>query len=144
MKVGISCDLKRAGDRDFRCFFELSQQVIGGKWKFKILFYLSQNSVMRFGELRDAIYGISEKVLIQQLKELAADQIVHREVYKQVPPKVEYSLTPLGQTLIPTLENLFDWGQKYASHLVAQKCNMPIEPGEILDDIELRVKEVTD
>ncbi|MBC17411.1 MAG: transcriptional regulator [Desulfovibrio sp.] len=144
MKVGISCDLKRAGDRDFRCFFELSQQVIGGKWKFKILFYLSQNSVMRFGELRDAIYGISEKVLIQQLKELAADQIVHREVYKQVPPKVEYSLTPLGQTLIPTLENLFDWGQKYASHLVAQKCKMPIEPGEILDDIELRVKEVTD
>lgn len=144
MKVGISCDLKRAGDRDFRCFFELSQQVIGGKWKFKILFYLSQNSVMRFGELRDAIYGISEKVLIQQLKELAADQIVHREVYKQVPPKVEYSLTPMGQTLVPTLENLFDWGQKYASHLVAQKCNMSIEPGEILDDIELRVKEVTD
>lgn len=141
MKVNTSCTPKRAGDRDFNCFFELSQQVIGGKWKPKILFYLGTHPVMRFGELRDSIIGISEKMLIQQLKELVADGMVHREVYKVVPPKVEYSLTPMGLTLIPILENLFDWGQQYASHLVAEQCSLSIEPGEVLEDIEQRVTE---
>lgn len=139
MKIEASCTPKRAGERDFNCFFELSQQVIGGKWKPKVLFYLGQNPVMRFGELRDAIVGISEKMLIQQLKELAADGVVHREVYRQVPPKVEYSLTPMGRTLIPILENLYDWGQQYASHLVAEACDMELMPGEVLEDIESRV-----
>jgi len=58
-----------------------------------------------------------------------------------VPPKVEYSLTPMGRTLIPILKHLFDWGQQYASHLVAKKCSMQLEPGEVLDDIEQRVTE---
>lgn len=139
MRVEVSCTPKRAGGRDFTCFFELSQQVIGGKWKPKILFYLGVNPVMRFGELRDAIIGISEKMLIQQLKELVKDGMVHREVYKVVPPKVEYSLTPMGRTLMPILQGLFDWGQQYASHLVATRCNQPLEPGQVLDDIEQRV-----
>ena len=139
MNVMTSCAPKRAGHREFNCFFELSQMVIGGKWKPKILFYLGQNPVMRFGELRDSIIGISEKMLIQQLKELDADGIVHREVYKQVPPKVEYSLSPMGRTLIPILEYLFDWGEKYASFLVARQCSLSLEPGEVLEDIEKRV-----
>ncbi len=141
MKVNERCTSKRAGNKKFNCFFELSQQVIEGKWKLKILFYLGQNPVLRFGRLRDSINGISEKMLIQQLKELIADGLVHREVYKQVPPKVEYSLTPMGNTLIPILEKLFAWGQQYASHLVAQECSMSLEPGEVFEDIEQRVTE---
>jgi DNA-binding HxlR family transcriptional regulator len=113
--------------------------VIGGKWKPKILFYLGQNPVMRFGQLRDSIIGISEKMLIQQLKELVKDGVVHREVYKEVPPKVEYSLTPMGRTLIPILELLFSWGQQYASYLVADSAEEVFEPGEVLEGIEERV-----
>lgn len=139
MEVHASCSPKRAGGRDFNCFFQLSQMVIGGKWKPKILFYLGQNPVMRFGQLRDAIIGISEKMLIQQLKELVKDGLVHREVYKEVPPKVEYSLTPMGRTLIPILESLFIWGRQYASFLVAESCQQNIEPGEVLENIEKRV-----
>ncbi|NDV27555.1 helix-turn-helix domain-containing protein [Desulfovibrio sp. JC010] len=122
------------------CYFQLSQMIIGGKWKPKILFYLGQNPVMRFGELRDSIIGISEKMLISQLKELVSDGIVHREVYKVVPPKVEYSLTPIGKTLIPILENMFEWGQQYASHLVAESSLQDIEPGEVMEDLDERVK----
>lgn len=139
MKIHASCTPKRAGERDFNCFFELSQMVIGGKWKPKILFYLGQEPVMRFGELRDSILGISEKMLIQQLKELVKDGVVHREVYREVPPKVEYSLTPMGKTLIPILENLYAWGRQYASYLVAESCQQELKPGEVLADIEQRV-----
>lgn len=139
MKSHSSCTPKRAGDKNFNCFFQLSQMVIGGKWKPKILFYLGQEPVMRFGELRDSIIGISEKMLIQQLKELVKDGVVHREVYKEVPPKVEYSLTPMGKTLIPILENLFSWGQQYASYLVAESCQQELAPGDVLDDLEMRV-----
>lgn len=139
MDIYTSCSPKQAGERSFNCFFELSQMIIGGKWKPKILFYLGQNPVMRFGELRDSIIGISEKMLIQQLKELAKDGVVHREVYKEVPPKVEYSLTPMGKTLIPILEHLFSWGKQYASFLVAESCQQELAPGEVLEDIETRV-----
>lgn len=135
----LQCEAKQAGGREFRCFFELSQMIIGGKWKPKILFYLGQEEVMRFGQLRDSIYGVSEKMLIQQLRELEADGIVHREVYREVPPKVEYSLTPMGQTLIPILETLFNWGKSYASHLVTERDEKPLPAGAILPDIETRV-----
>jgi DNA-binding HxlR family transcriptional regulator len=113
--------------------------VIGGKWKPKVLFHLGRTPVMRFGQLRDSIVGISEKMLIQQLKELVADGVVHREVYREVPPKVEYSLTPMGRTLIPVMDALYAWGRCYASHLVAEQCRLPLEPGEILEDIDERV-----
>jgi DNA-binding HxlR family transcriptional regulator len=114
--------------------------VIGGKWKPKILFYLGNNEMIRFGQLRDDIGEISEKMLIQNLRELEKDGIVHREVYKQVPPKVEYSLTEMGRTLIPILENLFCWGQQYASFLLSCGGECSVKPGEILDDIEQRVE----
>ena len=135
----MQCETKQAGGREFRCFFELSQMIIGGKWKPKILFYLGQEEVLRFGELRDAINGVSEKMLIQQLRELEADGIVHREVYREVLPKVEYSLTPVGRTLIPILETLFEWGKSYASYLVAGTEGGALAPGQIMEDIENRV-----
>lgn len=134
-----ACRARRAGDKDFMCYFQLSQMVIGGKWKPKVLFYLGRKGTMRFGQLRDAIVGVSEKVLIQQLRELEADGIVHREVYRQVPPKVEYSLTPIGQTLIPILQALFSWGQQYASHLVASSQGADLEPGAIMEGLDEKV-----
>ena len=134
-----TCSLKRAGDREFRCYFQLSQMVIGGKWKPKVLFHLGRDGTLRFGKLRDAIDGISEKMLIQQLRELERDRIVHREVYRQVPPKVEYSLTPMGRTLLPVLDALFAWGQQYASFLVAPSAEEALPPGRIYDDLEERV-----
>ncbi len=83
--------------------------VIGGKWKLILVCRLYEG-VKRFGELRRSIPGITTKMLTQQLRELERDDIVHREVYKQVPPKVEYTLTPFGQSLKPVVTALNDWG----------------------------------
>lgn len=130
------CSLKQAADKTFHCYFELSQMIIGGKWKPKILFYLSHEGPMRFGVLRDSIRGVSEKMLIQQLRELERDGIVHREVYKQVPPKVEYSLTGIGETLIPIMRILFKWGKQYASFRIATAEGRRIDPGQVLEDLD--------
>ena len=131
------CDIKKAGDVEFRCYFQLATMIIGGKWKPKVLFYLAQKEVVRFGVLRRSIFGISEKMLIQSLKELEKDGLVNRKVYREVPPKVEYSLTDLGKSFIPVLTGMFEWGKSYASYLVAkEKKNCVYEPGIIFDNID--------
>ena len=135
------CDAKKAGDLEFRCYFQLAMMVIGGKWKPKVLFHLGQNDVVRFGALRRAVYGISEKMLIQSLKELEKDGLVNRKVYRQVPPKVEYSLTAIGRSFVPVLNAMFNWGQSYASYLVAQQnkgCEYQI--GDVFDNIDKLVQ----
>lgn len=134
------CDIKKAGTVEFRCYFQLAMMVIGGKWKPKVLFYLGQNDAVRFGALRRAVFGISEKMLIQSLKELEKDGLVNRKVYRQVPPKVEYSLTEIGKSFVPVLNAMFDWGRSYASFLVAREkeaCDYRV--GEILEDIDALV-----
>lgn len=87
-------------------------QVIGGKWKPLILFYLKRGT-LRFSELRRSVPQVTQKMLTDQLRELERDGIVHREVYPQVPPKVEYSLTPYGKSLAPVLEAMATWGTKH-------------------------------
>ncbi len=84
--------------------------MIGGKWKGLIIWELSERPV-RFGVLKRIIAGISEKMLIQQLRELETDGLVHREVFHQVPPRVEYSLTSRGRSLNDALTPLCDWGK---------------------------------
>jgi DNA-binding HxlR family transcriptional regulator len=131
------CDVKKAGDVEFRCYFQLAMMVIGGKWKPKVLFHLGQNDAVRFGALRRAVFGISEKMLIQSLKELEKDGLVNRKVYRQVPPKVEYSLTDIGRSFVPVLNAMFIWGQSYASYLIAQQqkgCDY--KAGEVFDNLE--------
>jgi DNA-binding HxlR family transcriptional regulator len=131
------CDAKKAGDVEFRCYFQLAMMVIGGKWKPKVLFYLGQNEAIRFGALRRAVFGISEKMLIQSLKELEKDGLVNRKVYRQVPPKVEYSLTEIGRSFVPVLNAMFNWGQSYASYLIAQQnegCEYKI--GDVFENID--------
>ena len=131
------CDAKKAGDVEFRCYFQLAMMVIGGKWKPKVLFYLGQNDTVRFGVLRRAVFGISEKMLIQSLKELERDGLVNRKVYRQVPPKVEYSLTEIGQSFVPVLNAMFNWGQSYASYLIAhQKKDDDYQIGDVLENID--------
>ena len=135
------CDVKKAGDVEFRCYFQLAMMVIGGKWKPKVLFHLGQNNVVRFGALRRAIFGISEKMLIQSLKELEKDGLVNRKVYRQVPPKVEYSLTEIGRSFVPVLDAMFNWGKSYASYLIAQqKDGGDYQVGDVLKNIDELVK----
>jgi len=84
-------------------------RILEGRWKLVILFHLFGGHVRRFSELRRAIPAVSEKMLIQQLRQMERDGIVHRFVYHQVPPKVEYSLTDWGQALCPALDALLKW-----------------------------------
>lgn len=107
-----------AGNRTYSCGLDAAVDIVGGKWKPLILWALSTGS-HRFGALRRTVEGISEKVLIQQLRELQRDGIVRRDVHEQVPPKVVYSLTPLGETLNTALEPLGDWGDRHLDHITA-------------------------
>jgi DNA-binding HxlR family transcriptional regulator len=86
--------------------------LIGGKWKSIILFYLLDET-LRFSELQRSIPDITQRMLTLQLRELEADGIVKRTVYKQIPPKVEYSLTELGTTLSPIILAMKQWGHDY-------------------------------
>jgi DNA-binding HxlR family transcriptional regulator len=88
---------------------ERALRMLEGRWKLVILFHLFGGKVLRFSELERAIPGISQKMLIQQLRQLETDGIVVRTIYHQVPPKVEYGLTPWGQSLCPALDAFLLW-----------------------------------
>ncbi|RZI39579.1 transcriptional regulator, partial [Herbaspirillum sp. HC18] len=94
----------------FTCGLDATLRVIAGKWKPLILYFVAQDGPTRYGELRRAIRDVSDKVLIQQLKELEADGVLRRNDYKEVPPRVDYTLTELGQSLARALEPLCQWG----------------------------------
>jgi DNA-binding HxlR family transcriptional regulator len=91
------------------CAVETTLEIIGGRWKVLILRELFSGT-KRFSELQRLLVGITQKMLTQQLRELEQDGLVHRQVYPVVPPKVEYSLTDLGQTLQPVLQAMHEWG----------------------------------
>lgn len=102
----------------YSCGLEAALQVIGGKWKVLILWALREKP-HRFGELRRQIQGISEKILIQHLKEMEADGIVTRKDYKEVPPRVDYALTSFGASLLEALAPISAWGQKHMQRIAA-------------------------
>jgi len=111
------CKIKEIGGKRYRCYFELTLSVIGGKWKPIILYHLSLADAVRFGELRRGMPEVTERMLTRQLRELEADGLVHREVYREVPPRVEYSLTDMGASLIPILKQMRAWGVEYEDFL---------------------------
>ncbi|MGE4290587.1 MAG: winged helix-turn-helix transcriptional regulator [Desulfovibrio sp.] len=111
------CGIKELGGKRYHCSFELTLQLIGGKWKPIILYKLGGGQVLRFSELRRTMPSITQKMLTQQLRELEADGLVFREVYPQVPPKVEYSLTELGRSIMPVLNQLCEWGKRYEASM---------------------------
>lgn len=103
-----------------RTGLEAALNVIGGKWKTLILWEL-YGQPSRPGELRRTIGGISEKVLIQQLRELERDGLVHREQFHEIPPRVEYSLTPLGRSAMDATMPLCEWGERHLSQLLPER-----------------------
>ncbi|GAB3284428.1 winged helix-turn-helix transcriptional regulator [Parasphingorhabdus pacifica] len=94
------------------CTIEVAMAVVGGKWKFVILKHLFPGA-QRFGELKRALPGITQRMLTRQLRELEADGLILRTVYREVPPKVEYSLTAIGRSLENIADQLDQWGQWY-------------------------------
>lgn len=92
-----------------QCPVTATLQLIGGRWKTRILYCLTFGT-KRFGEIAVRIPDISRKVLTEQLKELSADGLIHREQYKEIPPRVEYTLTELGISLLPIIHELEKWG----------------------------------
>lgn len=95
-----------------RCPVETTLEMIGGKYKALILWHLSDGT-LRFSELKKAISNATPKMLTQQLRELESDRLIHRKVYPVIPPKVEYSLTETGRSLLPVLMAMRDWGAAY-------------------------------
>lgn len=95
------------------CPINYTLSILGGKWKWAILWLISTNGVIRYGRLKENLPSIAHKTLSHQLKGLESNELIHREQYNQVPPKVEYSLTNKGKTLIPILELMSQWGNKY-------------------------------
>jgi DNA-binding HxlR family transcriptional regulator len=104
-------------NKNYTCTFEITMDLIGGKWKPIIIWHLGTKGTQRFNEIRKLLPQITQKMLTQQLRELEADNLVVRKVYPQVPPKVEYSLTELGETLMPILSMMCTWGGEYYKQL---------------------------
>lgn len=98
------------------CPISTVQYLISGKWKMIILFHLSQGT-RRFNELQRLCKDISQPILTKQLRELEGDGMVHREIYKEIPPRVEYSLTEMGQSFIPVLKTMGEWGKVYINSM---------------------------
>lgn len=88
---------------------ESAFRILEGRWKMVIIFHLFARGVLRFSELEKAIPGVSQKMLIQQLRELEREGVVSRKIYPQVPPKVEYCLTQWGKAMCPALDQLLEW-----------------------------------
>lgn len=107
--------MSRLEKQKFNCEKELTLSIIGGKWKMLIMWHLGKEGTKRFNELRGLIPGITQRMLVSQLRELEDDQVVHREVYPVVPPKVEYSLTEEGLSLLPILDAMYAWGKNYSN-----------------------------
>ena len=99
-------------DNNYRCTVSVTLEIIGGKWKSLILWQLSFKT-LRFSQLQRRLGKVTQNMLTQQLRELEADGIIHREIYAEVPPRVEYSLTPLGESVVPVLQQMYLWGKEY-------------------------------
>lgn len=99
------------------CQVDKALEAIVGKWKHKILFHMIKEEKIRFNELKRSIPGITQKMLTSQLRELEEQDLINRKVYAQIPPKVEYSLSEHGKSLIPLLKMMSAWGNEHVKHI---------------------------
>ncbi|HUC91159.1 MAG TPA: winged helix-turn-helix transcriptional regulator [Paenibacillus sp.] len=116
--------MTRNAGKVFNCEKELTLSIIGGKWKMIILWHLGKEGTKRFNQLRALIPDITQRMLTTQLRELEEDGIVNRKVYAVVPPKVEYSLTERGESLIPILDLMYDWGKNYMVEVLGDQASI--------------------
>ena len=112
------------------CPAERAVYFLGGKWKIRILFNLSQKKKIRFGELKKDLKTITQQMLSKQLKELETDGIVNRKVHQVVPPKVEYSLTEFGLSVMPILRSFSEWNKRN-TRTISLKLNKHFEENRI-------------
>ena len=111
--MNSKCNILMIKNKEYGCFFDITIDLIGGKWKPIIIWQLGTKGTKRFSELKKLLPQITQKMLTQQLRELESDGLVERRVYPQVPPKVEYSLTAMGESLMPILRMMHGWGKSY-------------------------------
>ncbi|RSL31468.1 HxlR family transcriptional regulator [Salibacterium salarium] len=107
----------------FNCEKELTLSLINGKWKITTIYHLGHDGTMRFNEIKRLFPKITHKVLTSQLRELEEDGLIHREVYPEVPPRVEYSLTELGESLMPIIQSMYHWGQENMKHFTEESLS---------------------
>lgn len=100
---------KKKLEDDIRCPLEYGLSVFGGKWKSRIICVLSANEKLRYSEIRKEMYNITDAVLASTLKDLISDEIVERKSYDEIPPRVEYSLTDKGKSVVPILQSICRW-----------------------------------
>ena len=112
------------------CPAERAIYFLGGKWKIRILFSLLNNKKIRFGKLKKGLKTITQQMLSKQLKELEIDGLINRKVFQVVPPKVEYSLTDFGTSVIPVLRSLDEWNKRN-SRTISTKLNKNFEESRI-------------
>ncbi len=110
--------------KEYHGAVDVAMSFIGGKWKAVILWYL-RDEPKRFGELNKLIPGITEKMLSMQLRQLEKDGIVERQVFAEVPPRVEYSLTDMGKNMLPLLDKIAEWGKAMAVRF-GRKVELPM------------------
>ena len=108
--------MSKQSKKKVACPVEVTLRVLEGRWKVMVLYYLLEGT-MRFNALHRVLGGITHRTLAKQLRELEAHGIVHRKVYPEIPPRVEYSLTRLGESLRPVLKAMQDWGESYSHRL---------------------------
>ncbi len=108
--------METTSKKEYNCPIEATLDIIGGKYKALILWYLV-NRTVRYNELRKYLTKVTPKMLTQQLRELERDGLINRKVYPVVPPKVEYSLTQFGYSVIPVIDAMADWGRAYLGEL---------------------------
>lgn len=109
------------------CPVQYALSILSGKWKFPIVWMLSQHEFIRFNELQRSLNGISNLMLSKSLQELETDQIVNRHQYNEIPPRVEYSLTELGKSLQPAIHSLGEWGKMAMEVVKETKDKQQIE-----------------
>ncbi len=112
-----------SNNQEYSCPVEATLGVIGGKWKPLILWQLKEET-LRYNALQQTLPGISPRMLTKQLRELEKDGLVNRYMYPEIPPRVEYSLTDFGKTIIPVLESLAQWGIEFIDQRKNNKCNI--------------------
>ncbi len=108
-------------EKNIMCPVEFGLDQFVGKWKSRIICVLSSEDCMRYSEVRKVLNNISDAVLASMLKELVQDDFVHREQYNEIPPKVEYSLTEKGRSVLPILQSICQWSRTYSADHLEQK-----------------------